>query len=136
VDLVFLTVLSWSLLRGSKEGVFWAFIGGLFLDFLSGGPFGLFTISLLVIAFLAGLGESQVFQSHIALPSTIAFIFSLLYDLLFLSLLHFLGYPVIWAGYLLRVTLPSAFLNAAVSIPVYRAVRWLHFKTLGERMEW
>ena len=33
-DLMLLAVMSWSLLRGSEEGLVWAFIGGLALDLL------------------------------------------------------------------------------------------------------
>ncbi len=37
-DLVTLAVLSWSLLRGTREGAVWAVIGGMGLDLLSAGP--------------------------------------------------------------------------------------------------
>jgi rod shape-determining protein MreD len=39
-DLLLMVVTSWSLLRGSEEGMLWALIGGLGMDLLSGAQFG------------------------------------------------------------------------------------------------
>ena len=39
LDLLFLIILCWSMLRPT-EGLVWAALGGLFADLLSGGPFG------------------------------------------------------------------------------------------------
>ena len=46
-NLPFLVAGSWSLAAGAGEGVWWAFIGGLAADLLSGGPLGAFAVAAL-----------------------------------------------------------------------------------------
>lgn len=67
-DLTLLVVISWSSLRGAEEGVLWGFIAGLSLDVVSGAPFGVSTLAMLIVSFLSGLGEVNIFGTHIALP--------------------------------------------------------------------
>ena len=56
-NLPFLVAGSWSLAAGAGEGVWWAFIGGLAADLLSGGPLGAFAVAALPPVALIGLGE-------------------------------------------------------------------------------
>jgi len=48
---------SWSLAAGAGEAVWWAFLGGLATDLLSGGPLGAFAIAALPPVAVIGLGE-------------------------------------------------------------------------------
>ncbi|HIC94541.1 MAG TPA: rod shape-determining protein MreD [Anaerolineae bacterium] len=128
-DLMLLVVMSWSLLRGGEEGLVWAFIGGLALDILSGAPFGASTLALMAVSFLSGLGEVRIFRTHIVLPLLTAFFATLVYDILFLLLLQMSGWPVAWLDNLVKVILPSALLNVALSPLVYQTLRWLHHAT-------
>jgi rod shape-determining protein MreD len=135
-DLVLLVVISWSLLRGSKEGVIWALVGGIGLDLLSGAPFGTSAVALLVLSLLAGMGELSVFRTHIALPLIATLLATLAYDLFFLLLLHMRGCSIAWADSLIKVVLPSTLLNVLLSPLVYKALYWLHRKTGPEEMAW
>ena len=56
-NLPFLVAGSWSLAAGAGEGVWWAFIGGLAADLLSGGPLGAFAVASLPPVAMIGLGE-------------------------------------------------------------------------------
>ena len=56
-NLPFLVAGSWSLAAGAGEGVWWAFVGGLAADLLSGGPLGAFAVASLPPAAMIGLGE-------------------------------------------------------------------------------
>ena len=56
-NLPFLVAGSWSLAAGAGEGVWWAFVGGLAADLLSGGPLGAFAVASLPPVALLGLGE-------------------------------------------------------------------------------
>jgi rod shape-determining protein MreD len=56
-NLPFLVAGSWSLAAGAGEGVWWAFIGGLAADLLSGGPLGAFAVASLPPVAAIGLGE-------------------------------------------------------------------------------
>lgn len=56
-NLPFLVAGSWSLAAGAGEGVWWAFVGGLAADLLSGGPLGAFAVASLPPVAAIGLGE-------------------------------------------------------------------------------
>jgi rod shape-determining protein MreD len=135
-ELVLLMVISWSLLRGAKEGMIWALIGGMGLDLLSGMPFGTSTAALVALSLLAGVGELSVFRTHITLPLIAALIATLAYDLFFLLLLHTQGCSIAWADSLIKVVLPSILFNVLLAPFVYRALYWLHRKTGREEMAW
>jgi rod shape-determining protein MreD len=66
-DLVLLVVLAWSMLRGVPEGAIIGIIGGMLLDVLSAGPFGLYTTLLGVIAACTALGESNLYRGNVPL---------------------------------------------------------------------
>ena len=135
-DLMLLTVVSWSVLRGRREGIKWGFVGGLCLDLFSGGPFGLSALALIVIGLLSGLGETNIYRSHIALPIVTFLEATLIQGLLYLPLLHIMGRSIPWFDVLLRVMLPSMVLNALLIVPVYAALRWLHHRTGREELQW
>ena len=135
-DLMLLMVISWSLLRGAQEGMIWALIGGIGLDLLSGAPFGTFTVILVILSLLAGLGELSVFRTHLALPLVVTLIATLAYDLFFLLLLQMRGASIAWADSLIKVVLPSTLFNVSLSPLVYKALYWLHRKTGREEMAW
>jgi rod shape-determining protein MreD len=56
-NLPFLVAGSWSLAAGAGEGVWWAFVGGIAADLLSGGPLGAFAVASLPPVAAIGLGE-------------------------------------------------------------------------------
>nr|WP_290667006.1 rod shape-determining protein MreD [Ardenticatena sp.] len=93
-DLVLLIVVAWSLLRGTREGVILAFLGGFFLDLLSAAPFGVFTMPLLLVAFITGLGEVNILRSTFILPLLVGFLATLLYYMLAFVMLRTLQWPI------------------------------------------
>lgn len=135
-NLPLLVVVSWSLLRGSREGMIWGFIAGLIVDLLSGAPFGAASLPMIAVGFLAGLGQATVFRAHIALPLVVMFAATVVYDLLFLLVVRLSGYPVDWLDSLLRLILPSGLLNAVVMPIVFVLLRWLNQRFGREEMEW
>lgn len=135
-DLPLLVVVSWSLLRGAKEGVIWAFMAGIAVDLFSGAPFGAATFSLIVVGLLSGLGEATVFRTHIALPLLTMFLATILYNLCFLLILQIMGSVVTWLESLLGIILPSAILNAVLTPVVLGSMRILDIRFGREEMEW
>jgi rod shape-determining protein MreD len=135
-ELMLMVVASWSLLRGTGEGMVWAVIGGMGLDLLSGAPLGTMTVALLVVSFLSGLGESSVFRTHVLLPLVTALVTSLVYDLIILVILGLSGQPVFWLDNLTRIVLPSTLVNTLLMPLIFWPLRWLHRKTGREEMHW
>lgn len=136
-DLALLVVISFCLVRGMREGLFWAFIGGLCLDLFSGAPFGASATSLVLACLLTGVGSSGLLGAlSPAWPGVVAFLTTITYDSIFTALLQITGWKVAWGASLLKIVLPSALLNAFLTMPVYWAVRWLHERTSQEQLEW
>lgn len=135
-DFMLLVVISWSLLRGGREGMVWGFFGGLMLDLLSGGPFGVFTLSLVLIGYLSGLGENSILRGHVLLPVLVVLLVSPLYNITVLALFQLLGRPVLWEAALRHVIWPAAVLDLLALPVVYLSLRRLHRLTAMPQMEW
>lgn len=127
-DLPLLLVLSWGLLRGSRQGALWGFVAGLFVDFFSGGPFGAATLSLMAAGALSGLGQTIVFRHYLLMTPLVAVLGTLVYDLLFLLVLAATGHTVIWLETAVRIVFPSAVLNACLILIVLGFTRLLHLR--------
>ena len=78
-DLVLLVVLAWSIVRGLTEGAIFGILGGLALDVLSAGPFGLFTVLLGAIGTLTAIGEANLFRGSLPLYVVTAAVITLIY---------------------------------------------------------
>lgn len=126
VDLVLLLALSWTLIGEWQGGPVWGLIGGLCLDLLSGGPFGASAVALVLVAYLASLSEGRFYRSHVLLPLATVLLSTVLYDLVYLTLLAATGHTVAWLASLSQVTLPAVLLNTVFMLPVYHVLRWVH----------
>ncbi len=133
LDLVFLLVFFWSIIKGGNAGLSWAFVAGLLLDLVSGGPMGLFTISLPLIAFLVALTSEHISYTNPFALFLIAGLFFILYDLIQLTILNFLGCSPFRAESILLITLPSALLNAVAMVPACLILARLYRGGMSER---
>jgi rod shape-determining protein MreD len=135
-NLMLLAVLSWSLLRGGREGLLWAFGGGVLVDILSGAPLGVSSLSLLLVSLLSSQGELAVFGTTLSLPLFVGFVGSLLHDLSFLFMLQLLGWSIDWPTALSKLLLLDAGLNTVFMPLMYVSLRWLHRRTKGAELAW
>jgi rod shape-determining protein MreD len=133
-DFMLVVVVGWGVLRGVEEGLIWGAIGGMALDLLSGSPFGVFTFSLILVSFLTGLGEINVFRANILLPGMAIVVATVIYNLLVLVMLQIMGRPVTWNPDLIRVIAPAAVLNVICLTILYGPLRWLHRRTGREEL--
>lgn len=135
-DLVLIAVIGWTLLRGSREGVLWAIIGGLALDLLSSGPFGVMTIALVVTSLMSRLGYGRVFGSYLTIPLALTFPLSLVYYLTCTLLLSVLNAPLTFIPALTNTILPASVLNMAGMLILFPPLRLLHRRTGREEIGW
>lgn len=123
-------VIGWTVLRGLEAGLSWAIIGGLSLDFLSGAPFGIFTLTMIVTALIAGLFHGRIFGSSVVLPLGLAFPLSLFFNTVVLLLLNVLGRPIDWLNAFSYVLLPVALYDTGAMIVIFPLLyllnRWLN----------
>ena len=116
-DLVLLAVGSWGLVGRGREAMVWGLIGGLFLDLLSGIPFGTSAIALVLVAYIASLLEGRFWEAHLLMPMGVTLLGSLVFYALSLAGLLLSGHPIDLPTALMRVILPSTFLNLILALP-------------------
>lgn len=125
-DLIVLIVVAWSVFDDDREGMVWAFTGGLFLDLFSGAPMGISSLALVPIAYLVGLAEARVYRSSLLLPTLLMGGGALAYHVIYVLALRFLaGMSVPWLLVPWYVTLPSLLFDAILILPILRILkRW------------
>jgi rod shape-determining protein MreD len=128
-NLMLLVVLIWTVVRGVDEGLIWAFVGGLLLDLLSGGPLAAMALALLVAAYLAGQSLVEGVGSQAVRMVILTVLWSLGYHLVLLFVLDWSGHAVDWGFSLLRVAGPSVVLNGMLAPFVLPLLAWLERAT-------
>jgi rod shape-determining protein MreD len=124
-DVMLIVVVAWSLVQRDSDGPVWAFVGGLFADAFSGGPPGAFTLSLTLVTLAIALTEGRFYKSNWPVALIASVLSTVVYQLLYLSLLAIFVRPVNWADTLALNTFPSALLNLLLMLPVYQTAKWL-----------
>ncbi len=131
-DLVFIAVAVWAFLRGPVEGSVWAFFGGIMLDLFSGGPFGAFTLALVLVSLLMGRQWGQELGSTVLQLLLLTLINCFVYHIILLLTLLLSGYAVDWSYGLSQIAAPSALLNAVLAPFAYWPLAWLDRRTRPE----
>lgn len=153
-DLMLLSVVSWtllaafrarelqyageppSLLRGINDGVVWGFVGGVFLDLLSSAPLGASALALMTTALVVGVIGVGVSGAVPILVVLMAALGTLIYHLIFLTLMALIGRPVLLGQDLTGVILPSVAFNLVLIPAVYVLLGLLDRQTSRERLRW
>lgn len=135
-NLPLLVVVSWSLLRGAREGVVWGFVAGVAVDIFSSAPFGAATLSLMAVGFLSGLGQATVFRAHFVWPLIVMFLTTIVSGVIFLVVVQIAGQSVTWLESFLRIIVPSALLNALLTPLVFVPMRFLYTRFRHDDMDW
>lgn len=135
-NLVLVLAVIWSLLRGTGEGLVWAFLGGLAVDLIAGLPLGGSSLALMAVCYLTVLGEGRLFQGHVVLAMLAVAAATPIYGWLVLLIQQICGMQIDWAGSTLRVILPELMLNAVLASLVYPGLRRLLQQMGGDRLEW
>lgn len=135
IDLPLLIIVAWGLLAAPGEAAIWGFIAGVFLDTLSGLPFGTQTSALTSIGLLMGLTQTTIFTTNVILPPAAMVLATIGYDVLILAILNTLGTPIQWNDYVLYRILPTCVLNAVALPLVYFPMQRLH-RRIHPQLEW
>jgi rod shape-determining protein MreD len=107
------------MLRGSGEGAFVGFLGGVLLDSVTYTPFGINSALLGLLGYFTGLPEVNVYRGNLPYFLGTAAAATLLYHTLYFLALQALGIslPPILETY--ATALPAALLNALLLAPTF-----------------
>ncbi len=82
-NLMLLLVIIWTLLYGSRSGLVWAFIAGVWLDVFSNGPMGATSLAFMTACLFTGIGHQSLSRFNMLVPLVASalgtFIFAVVY---------------------------------------------------------
>jgi rod shape-determining protein MreD len=113
-DLILLLVVFFALYNGSKQGMFYAMITGLFADALSGGVIGINSFALGCVGYACGLLKERVYTNHLLTKFLVVFCAGILNTSIYYMLaLQFYKLPGFWENFanILGVIIYSAVFN-------------------------
>ena len=113
-DLVLLLVIAKSLIAGGRSAVMWGFVGGLWMDVLSGGPMGASSLALMATALLTGIGHNAIFRRNFFVPSIAALSGSLVFSLIYVAILTGVGHRFLPGPLVANLIVPATLYNGAV----------------------
>ncbi len=97
-NFMLLLILVWTMMRGRREGMVVAFLGGFWLDFLSLGPLGISSVALIAASFIVGIGRRGVAVTHHLIPVWMAIAGTSVYIVIFHLLLALTHSTWTWMG--------------------------------------
>jgi rod shape-determining protein MreD len=125
-NLPVLAAASWSVAAGAREAVWWAFVGGLAADLLSGGPPGALALASLLPVAAIGLGESTLRPRSVVSGAVLVGVATLVAGLLYLLILLIVGQPLADPVLLAGGAAAGAIYNGILAIATYPIARWVH----------
>lgn len=117
-DLILVIVLAWTLVYGPREGVVMAFAGGIWLDLFSGGLMGASSLALIAAVLPAGSGYTTLFRTHLAVPLATGVVGTLVFSVVYLSILFLVGQTSLFLTMMTRLVPPAIFYNTVLLLAV------------------
>ena len=122
-DLMLVLLVAIALQKTVTTAWQWSVVGGLLIDFVSGLPFGVFTISYLLATGLALLIRDRIWRFSFLMQLLVVLFGTLISHILAFIILFIQGGSLALGDVLQVVTLPSIILNFMLSFPVYILVQ-------------
>src|SRR5438874_704096 len=115
---------SWAVAAGAREAVWWAFLGGLASDLLSGGPLGAFALAALPPVAAIGVRErGSTRPTSIVVGALLVGIAALVAALLYLGILLVTAQPVGSVPLAAGSAMASAIYTGLLAVAIYPAAR-------------
>ena len=129
-SLPILVAASWSVAAGAREGVWWAFLGGLVSDLISGGPLGAFALAALPPVAAVGLRDSGATRPTPVVAGVILVGLAALFaGLLYVGILVVATGPVPSLPLAAGSAVASAIYTGVLAVAIYPAARLLRRAT-------
>lgn len=131
-NFVVLAAASWSVAAGPREAAWWAFIGGLALDLLSGGPLGGSALAALIPVVAVGLGDPAGLRPRSAAAGAVLVgVATLGAGALYLLILALAGRPLGDFSVLIGSVIGAAVYNGVLALATYPLLR--HMRRSSEK---
>lgn len=118
-DLMLVLLASISLQKRINTAWQWSIIGGLLTDYLSGLPFGIFTVSYLLATALASLLRERIWRFTFLMQLLVVLVGTIISQGLSFLVLFLQGASLELAAVLRVITMPSIILNFMLSLPIF-----------------
>lgn len=128
-NLVMLVAASWSIAVGAREAVWWAFVGGVAADLLSGGPLGAQALAALIPVTVVGLREDALRPRSVVAGALLVTGATAVGGAIYLVILAIAGVALGDASALLGTVVSPAVYNGVLAIATYPLFRALHRTT-------
>lgn len=122
-DLMLVFLVAIALQKRVSTAWQWSIIGGMLIDFLSGLPFGIFTISYLVATALATLFRERIWRFTFLMQLLVVLIGTLVSQVLSYLVLFLQGVNLELITVLRVIIMPTIILNFMLSLPVFILTR-------------
>ncbi len=119
MDLVLMTTILLSLLRGARFGAGYGFASGFLQDVLSGQFIGANALTKMSIGYLAGSVQERLFQDNPITPILVVMVGTFVHELLFWSVLGIFGRTIPFTTAFSRLVLPVVMMNSILSPVVF-----------------
>lgn len=129
-SLPILVAASWSVAAGAREGVWWAFLGGIVSDLISAGPLGAFALASLPPVAVVGLREAGSSRpTPIVVGAVLVGLAALAAGLIYLGILVVTGEGVSSLPLAAGSAVASAIYTGVLALAIYPVARLLRRAT-------
>lgn len=128
-SLPILVAASWSVAAGAREGVWWAFLGGIVSDLISAGPLGAFALASLPPVAAVGLRVGSSRPTPIVVGAVLVGLAALAAGLIYLGVLAVTGLGVSSLPLAAGTTVASAVYTGLLALAFYPVARLLRRAT-------
>jgi len=119
-----LVAASWSIAAGAREGVWWAFLGGLASDLISAGPLGAFALASLPPVAAVGLRDTGPSRpTPIVTGALLVGLAALVAGLIYLGIIAVTGTTVSSLPLAAGTTVASAVYTGLLAVVIYPVAR-------------
>lgn len=124
-DLLLLVVVSVSLLRGCRQGVFAGFMAGLLQDLATGTFLGTGILTKMLVGYSCGSFSQRLFREQSCIPVLAALASTVVQYLAMAGLVYMLGFRFDIAEHIINYLPPMLLMNVIFAYPVHKLVCFL-----------
>ena len=121
-NLVLIVVVSWALIVELEEALPWAVMGGVFRDLLSVAPTGSSALVFVIIVIVIDRFFPKLNWRNLVVPSMVIIAATIFFDLILLSILVAMGWPLPRPSGAAYVIIPGVFENVLLIPFVFRTI--------------